>query len=428
MAKKKSEVFKCESKRIISIGEEETGSDIFMSIKFCLLDTLTNLNGIQYSPAFLQEIANNQQKYLSLPLMAEFNKLSKGQTGNLTHAYNQNTGVFSSQMIGSFISFQVKPNADDATILELVGEARIPKRFDAICEVLQELFNSGNLTLSYEIAVAVYSMANGVKFVDVDECNFLFAMAVVTNPAVLSSRSLTLVAQIMEGENLGENLIATTRNNVLKNNTNLKEDNSMTIEELEVKVANLRVEIATKDAKLKENAADSKEKDAVLTKKEAEAKAKQDELDKQKKEAAAKDTEAEAKKKELEAKKKECAEITEKLNVLSASLLEKDKELASLLPIKEAYETAEATKVADKLIADKAALKDKFSKVLSAEVMTEMAEALENLDEAKLNSKVVEIAMASTKAPNKVNLASRITDNVKLAGAEPGSLREKYSI
>jgi len=424
MAKKKSEVFKCESKRIISIGEEETGSDIFMSIKFCLLDTLTNLNGIQYSKAFLTEISENQQKYISLPLMAEFNKLSKGQTSNLTHAYDQNTGVFSSQMIGSFISFQVKPNADDTTILELIGEARIPKRFDAICEVLQELFNSGNLTLSYEIAVAVYSMANGVKFVDVNESNFLFAMAVVTNPAVLSSRSLTLVAQIIEGENLGEKLIATTKNNI-----NLEED-TMTIEELELKVANLRVEIATKDAKLKETAADLKEKDAKLTKKEADAKAKHDELDKKEKEAAAKDTEMETKKKEMETKKKECAEITEKLNVLSASLLEKDKELASLLPIKEAYETAEATKIADKLIADKLALKEKFSKVLSAEVMVEMAEALENLDEAKLNSKVVEIAMASTVKTNKtnVNLASRIIDNVKLAGAEPGSLREKYSI
>mgnify|MGYP001256740826 CR=1 FL=1 len=414
---KKSEIFKSESKRIISIGEEETGSEIFMSIKFCLIDTLTNLNGVQYSKAFLQEIADNPDKYLSLPLMAEFNKLSQGKTDNLTHAFDPNTQTFSSQMIGSFISFQVQQNTENATITELIGEARIPKRFTDICEVLLELFNSGNLTLSYEIAVGSYTMSSGIKYVDASEFNYLFGMAVVTNPAVLSAHSLTLVAQIMDGSQ-GEKIIAT------KNNKVSEEENYMTIEQMEVQVANLRVEIATKDAAIKEkdtilkqNAADIKEKDAKMCAKEEDVKAKEKELETTKDELKNKDTEVESKKEDVKVKTAEIAKANDKLAILSASVIEKDKLIAELEPIKKAYEVAEAAKVEQKLVADRVALKAKFSGLLSAEVMAqpEIAEALEKLDMPLLNSKVVEIAMAKS---GTVETASRITDTLNIGGKD----------
>ncbi|MBZ9622855.1 hypothetical protein G9F71_008315 [Clostridium sp. FP2] len=488
---KKPQIFKCNSKRIISIGEEEISSEIFMSIRFILLDTLKNLNNIQYSPEFLQEVADNQQKYISLPLMAEFNKLAKGKVNNLTHAYNQKTGVFSSQMIGSFISFETQANADDETILELVGEARVPKRFADICEVLQDLFDSGNLTLSYEIIAGECSKEGTTTFVDVSEFNYLFAMACVTNPAVLSAHSLTLVAQIMEGNiGGGENLQRSKENFTVENmfensKINLAEldinqvktklfnqlrekmdndywmydsqdigvdyvilknystadlikvefsvtNNEVTIldtydvdrtyikknnkEELEMAtIAELEVEIAAKDAKLKE-------KDVEIDKTKKDAKAKEDEKDKEV--VAAKD--------ETKAKCAEIVTITEKLTVLSASIIEKDTLIASLEPIKVAHEAMIATKTELELAEKKLILKAKYSKLLNDKVMAEVeiAEALDKLDEAKLNSRIVEIAMASTApgAKSKVEMASRIVDNLKLAGTEPGSLREKYSI
>ncbi|MBU3186646.1 hypothetical protein [Clostridium estertheticum] len=496
---KKSEILKCKSKRIISIGEESTASEIFMSIKFCLLDTITNLNNINYSPAFLQEIADNPQKYLSLPLMAEFNKLSQGKTDNLTHAYNQNTGEFSSQMIGSFINFTVQQNADDNTILELVGEARIPKRFTDVIEILQELFDAGNLTLSYEMAIGEYKQVGKVKYVDVSEFNYLFGMAIVTNPAVLSAHSLTLVANIIEGgenQNLQRNKETFTAEDMFKNSkinlaeldicqvktklfnqlrenmqdnfwmydsqdigvdyvilknydtadlikvefnvsnnnvnitdtydvdrtytkkliTNIKEEGYMKT------VAELEIEVAAKDAVIKEKDAKIKEKDTEIdtTKKDAKAK------------DAKKDEEIDKKDKEVKAKTAEIAEMNAKLTTLSASVISKDTEIASLLPMKEAFELAEKTKSETELSEKKVALKAKYSNLLDEKVMAEVeiAEALDKLDEAKLNSRIVEIAMASTvKVPGKVALASRITDNVRLAGAsEPGSLQEKYSI
>lgn len=462
---KKPQIFKCDSKRIISIGEEETSSEIFMSIKFCLLDTLDNLNDINYSPAFLQEVADNPQKYLSLPLMAEFNKLAQGKTENLTHAFNKKTNKFSSQMIGSFISFETQPNSDDETITELIGEARVPKRFEDICTVLQELFDEGNLTLSYEIAVSEFKQVGKIKYVDAAEGNYLFAMAVVTSPAVLSAHSLTLVAQIIESnqnieggeqkemqrnkdfsqeemfKNAKVTLIAELDMNQIQRKiyhalksfivddwydydvvdqsmtyiiikkwsdgdfykvdytvsetdvslSNMRkvtkkyedipeEEDTVTIAELELQVANLKIEVASKDATIKEKESLIAEKETALTSKET-----------------------------------ELAEVNTKLTTVSENLLTKTTELAELLPVKEAHEAMLAEKATAELAEKKTALKEKFSKVLSAEVMVEMAEALENLDVAKLNEKVVEIAMSVTPTTKpKVETASRITDNVSM--------------
>jgi len=484
----KSQVFKCKSKRIISVGEEEISSEIFMSIKFCLLDTITNLNGINYSKAFLEEIADNPQKYLSLPLMAEFAKLSKGKTNNLTHAYDKDKGTFSSQMIGSFISFETQPNADDETITELVGEARVPKRFTDIIEVLQELFDTGNLTLSYEMSIGEYKQVGQIKYVDVSEFNYLFAMACVTSPAVLSAHSLTLVAQIMEGENIIE---GGEKENMQRNKETFTAE--MMFENSKINLAELDIcQVKTKlFNQLRENMDDNYWMydsqdigvDYVILKNYSTADLVKVEFKVENNDVTIIDTydvdktyvkkvipneggedpmtiaelnaqivtmtaEAVVLNATIETNKTELAEVNEKLvakdveiasintnlTTVSETLLAKTAEVEAFAPIKAAHETMLAEKATEKLVADKVALKEKFSKVLSAEVIIEMAEAFENLDESKINAKIVELAMATanaTKVPNakkEVTLASRIVDNVKMSGAEPGSLKEKYSI
>jgi hypothetical protein len=80
-------------------------------------------------------------------------------------------------------------------------------------------------------------------------------------------------------------------------------------------------------------------------------------------------------------------------------------------------------------------MKTKYAKLLSAEVMAqkEIAEAIEALNESVLKDKVTELALAAAEKDTKKNdkkteIATRITDNIDLSGAEPTSLRAKYSL
>lgn len=454
------------SGRIISLAEDNMESDeSYISIKLVLLDTLVNLNQIQYSSEFIQDIVDRKQDFLAIPLMAEVSKLENGKYDNLTHAYNSKTGQFKSQMIGSFVDFTTNQNGE---ILELLGECRVPKRFEKTTAALQELFDNGNLLFSYEVSVGEYTSTDGIKFVDKSPKNAIFAMAVVSNPAVVSAKALTLCAAIEEdfNLNLGNGGANMKRNkdftceemfknakvtlmaeldmnqiqrkiyhalqsfieddwydydvvdqsmtyiivkkwsdgdyykidytvsdiDVILSNMRLvtkiyndipKEEDSVTIAELELKVKTLETEIASKDLKIKEKEIEVTTANTLIAEKDI-----------------------------------EIAEVNSKLTTLSESIIAKDTELAELKPIKEAHETMLAEKQALELAEKKVSLKEKYSKLLSAEVLAEVeiAEALDKLDEVKLNSKVVEIAMATAvKTDPKVKTietASRITDTV----------------
>ena len=495
------EKFQCKSKRVISIGEQQVGNDLFMVIDFALNDTGVNLNEVQYSPNFLLDISEKSSDYAGLPLKVDLKKLLNGNTTALTHNYIPSTGKFYNQMIGSFCKFYTIGKGET---LELCGTVKIPKEFAEACDVIQELYDSDALFVSYEIIVGKYIAINNgkVKYVNKDLENYLCAYSIVSQPAVVSAKAMKLCAELIRkgGETLvtgkteytKEQFIADFKKNlaikdiaelnydqVMKNlYSQLKEglgdnywdfyicDNGVdflimescsdgnlmridfsvdgdavvildcypvtksynniaqndeggnnmakTVAELELEVANLKIDIAAKDAKLKE---------------------KDTEIDTNKKNSKAKDTKNEEDKKVEDKKKKETdtktAEIKKQLTTLSESLISKDAEIAELLPIKQAYETAKAAKVEEKLVADRIALKEKFSKLLSAEIISEpeIAEAIEKLDMSLLNSKVVEIAMAKAGDIKPiVETASRITDSTKFSGVDAGSLREKYSI
>jgi hypothetical protein len=96
-------------------------------------------------------------------------------------------------MIGSFIDFEVNENGE---VVELIGTARIPKRFYFTCEALKELYEEGNLKFSYEIAVGEYSVSDGVKYVDKSDKNSLIGMCVVSTPAVPKAKATMLSAEI----------------------------------------------------------------------------------------------------------------------------------------------------------------------------------------------------------------------------------------
>lgn len=448
------------SGRIISLAEEDQGNESYVSIKLVLLDTLVNLNKIQYSSDFINDIAENKQDYIAIPLMAETSKLENGKYDNLTHAYNSKTGQFKSQMIGSFVDFTTNQNGE---ILELLGECRVPKRFEKTTVALQELFDEGNLQFSYEVSVGEYTSTDGIKFVDKSPKNSIFAMAVVSNPAVVSAKALTLCAALEEdfNLNLGNGGMDMQRN---KENFTVEEmfknakvtlvaeldmnqiqrkiyhslqgfieedwyeydvvDQSMTyiivkkwcdgdffkidytVSDTDVSLSNMR--------KVSKKYEDIPEEEDIVK-----IEVLQAEVETLKAEALTLNATIEASKVEmatvLATKETEMAEINEKLSKVSESVIAKDVIIASLEPIKVAYELAEATKAEDKLIADRVALKAKYSTILNAEAFekVEIAEAIEALNESVLKDAVIEKALASvpTVVPN-VETASRITDSV----------------
>jgi hypothetical protein len=469
-------IFQQES-RVIALGEES--NDMYISLDMIFLTSEVNLNNIEYSEDFIYGIESEKEKYIGLPLQCDVTKLEKGEYEKLTHKYNKKTKTFGTVSIGSFVDFKTQKNGD---ILELIASCRVWKRNPKTCDALEELYGSKEgLKFSYEVLVGESTVENGITKVPKDDSNNPIGSCVVSTPAVPASTATLLVAELsnqtIEGgeqtnmertketftaeimfANTKINLIAELDINQVKTKVYNKlketlgddywkydstdmgvdyiilkdyqtadlmridftvnesdvtvtdsypvdkkyvkkqEEDTVTIAELELQVANLKTEIASKDASIKE-------KDTLITEKETALKAKETEL----------------------------AEVNSKVEVLSASVITKDAELVELASVKTSYDTLIAAQTTAENEVKKTALKDKFSKLLSAEVLKELeiAEALENLDTVKLNARVVEIAMSAStgaKPKTEVTLASRITDNVKISGAEPGSLREKYSI
>ena len=504
----------CQAKRIISIAEEQSNSNLYMVIDFVLLDTLVNLNDIQYSEKFILNIADNSEIYAGIPLKVDYNKLIAGKTDKLTHNYDPKTKKLKNQMIGSFFKFYHQHNEEG--VLELCGQVRIPKEFEEACAVIERLYEDNNLNVSYEIIVGESTKNGKVTFVDASEENYLFAYSIVSNPAVTSATAILLVAELLNNQNIEEGEIVSivrtkdlTQEQFFANtkvhlSTQIAEldmsqvqrkiynamrefivdewyyfevvDMTMTyviakkyedgdyykidysVGENEVQLSNMRKctktytdipeeggdpEMAekkkmSKEEMLKKIEAMSEEDMQKMMEKSkmaevAEVAELENKLIVKETEIATLTATIETSKLELASKETELLEVNAKVVTLSESVIAKDVELAELVPLKEAHATMLAEKEAIELVAKQTALKEKYAKVLSAEILVELAESIVSLDESKLVARVVEIAMASasqekTEVKPIVTLASRITDNVKLNGAESGSLKEKYSI
>lgn len=69
------------------------------------------------------------------------------------------SGEFESEQIGSFFSFA---KAADEFGVSLIGEARIPKRNQAMCETLLRMYEKGELNFSFEILVNAMEDREGV--------------------------------------------------------------------------------------------------------------------------------------------------------------------------------------------------------------------------------------------------------------------------
>lgn len=197
------------TKTFVASASELQSSDLYMTVKTTMFTVPSaNLNGVRCTAEFLDEIVENQDKYVTLPLCADVVNLVKGKYDKLGHCYNARTGVFSSTMIGSFYKFEKEEMENGETAL--VGYARIMKRNRNVCKAIGELFAEGALKVSFEISCGSYEeLDDGTILIDRSDKNFLEGMCVVSFPACPDAVAHALVAEInsigKEVEDMNEN-------------------------------------------------------------------------------------------------------------------------------------------------------------------------------------------------------------------------------
>jgi len=263
------------------------------------------------------------------------------------------SGEFESEQIGSFFSFA---KAADEFGVSLIGEARIPKRNQALCETLLKMYERRELNFSFEILVNAMEERNGVWMIDAVDGNELIGMAVVTTPAYPEATALQLVAE----------------------RQNREDDTDM--DEAQKKIAELEAKLMLAEQK-NENDEEMRKKDEALE---------QAQADKAKAEAdltAAQNTIAENNTTIAE-KDAAIAERDAAIVVKDARIAELEAQVAELTPFKAQAETLEAEKAAAELRAKQAELTH-FAEAQGLDPKAEtVTKAIENVDYAALIAEV----------------------------------------
>jgi len=170
-------------------------SSIFMTLKMIILTNNVNLNGAEFTEDFIDGIVNNQQNYIGIALVVDKEKLENEEYDKLTHLYSD--GVLRTDMIGSFVSFEKSNNEDGS--FNLIGEARVLKRFPKTCEAIAELYLNDLLRFSCEVSVAEYGnmTATSREIPYANGKNSLIGDAIVSSPAEITSKPTLLVASLI---------------------------------------------------------------------------------------------------------------------------------------------------------------------------------------------------------------------------------------
>ena len=144
--------------------------------------------------AFIDEIIANPDKYNCLPLYVDIDRLKARDYRALGHMLNRVSGRFRSTQVGSMRDFR---KVEDEYGVSLIGEARIPKREQVVCDRVMELYDMGDLNFSFELRYTEdhVIVKDGVTYVDAAEHNVLTGMAIVSVPAYQEAFALSLVAE-----------------------------------------------------------------------------------------------------------------------------------------------------------------------------------------------------------------------------------------
>lgn len=176
---------------VLSVSELQS-NPIYISARIRICSTRVNLNKQAVTKEFIEEIVVNKADYIGLPLYADTRRLLAKDYRRLGHLYDPSSGKFYTDQIGTFVDFEV---AEDEFGTSLIGEVRISKRNDDICEAIVELFAAGNLKISFEVFYTDFVKENGVTIINKSERNRLISACVVSVPAYPEASALALVAE-----------------------------------------------------------------------------------------------------------------------------------------------------------------------------------------------------------------------------------------
>lgn len=182
--------------------------------------------------AFIDEIVANKDKYCWVPLCVDKRMLRGGQLYSLGHKMNPARTHFSTEQIGSFVNFW-KDTKNGVSVL--YGEARVPKRDDQVCCMLQKLYDAECLNVSFEIVSDHLQHDGNVVVIDASPENVLIGMAVVSTPAYPDASSAVLMVAEREvaDETAGEDAQTDTELNGQEGES--MDDEKMKLEEQEAK-------------------------------------------------------------------------------------------------------------------------------------------------------------------------------------------------
>lgn len=230
-------------KRVVAsaIISELQSSDMYLTLVARLFDLRANLNGVRVTEAFLDEIVENEAKYICHPLYADIRGLIANRT--VGHMYNSRTGEFHSTQIGAFYRFEKEVDGDNAY---LIGYARVPKRNKALCKALSNLFADNALKFSFEVMCGVYTTdEDGTMAIDADVQNYWEGEAVVTFPACETAVAKELVAECLGkgDENMLDENIINAENETLSNECDViaETETEQTVEVAETETAESEV-------------------------------------------------------------------------------------------------------------------------------------------------------------------------------------------
>ena len=368
----------------VSISEQQESNDIYVVINLRQCSTRPNGNEEGVTEAFIDSIVANQEKYMCLPFYVDLPRLLARDYRNLGHRYDAVAGKFYTQQIGSMCKFE---KVSDEYGFSLIGQARIPKREEEICQRLIELYTMNLLKVSYEIRYVRSDVVvkDGVRYVDASDNNYLTGLCVVSVPAYPESVAQSLIAESN----------STDARTELENDDDKEENegaDKMTIDEAmsaitekDQRIAELESKISAAEARATETENEKKAKESELT---------QAENDKDKA------------REELCAAQNTIAEKDQRIAELEAKV-------AELEPMKAELETIKAEKEAA-VLAEKQNKAKSFAELQGLDVeKDEVKNAIASLDYETLASMAMDIKPATE---NKVTMASfAMTQGIELS-------------